>query len=154
MAKKNGAPEAAPRPRARLMKRFTFPPRCDVREVVVRELDGSDDEHASILADKRADSAQKDSLTLMAQIEQREAMRLSLVEVDGEPVNQDGGIYDAMDSWSIRTLRFMQLAFSDVNGASGEEAEGFRKAAKVVTGAAEEGTTAPAAPRSIAAAGG
>lgn len=149
MAKRNGV-EAAPAARPRLMKRFKFPARCDVREVVVRELDGNDDEQISILADARAEGPQRDSLALMAQVENREAMRAALVEVDGVRVNLDGVPYAEMDDWSIRTMRFMQLAFGEVNGVTGDEAEGFKKAAEVVVAGAAAETIEPAAPRSIA----
>lgn len=155
MAKKNGSGSPAPRAaRVRLMKRFEFPRGCDIQTAVLRELDGNDDEQVSILADARADGVQRQSVMLMSQIEQREALRMSLVEVDGDPVNADGVPWGGLDDLSMRTLRLLQVAFAEVNGVTGDEAEGFKKAAVVVTSSDAAETIAPVAPRSIAASGG
>lgn len=51
-----------------------------------------------------------------------ESLRVSLVEVDGIPVNRGGIPYQAMDEWSARTMRFATKAFLDLNG-NVEEAE-------------------------------
>jgi len=140
--KPNGA--GPPAPRQRYMKRFPLPERCDAKEFVIRELDSNDDIQAAIMADKMAPAAIKDSAIGLMSSEQREAVRLSLVEVDGVPVNQDGIPFLAMDEWSARTMRFALQAYMQVNGVTPDEIRSFLAGAEVVTGPETPTTTFPA----------
>jgi hypothetical protein len=102
-------------------KRYTLPDYCSVQSVVMRELDGQDDIEASIWADKNATSAIKDSAVAAMIADQRESVRLSLLEVDGKPVNHDGLPFMAMDNWTSRTMRFLLSFYADLNGAKEED---------------------------------
>jgi hypothetical protein len=113
-----------------------MPERCDVTELVMRELDGDDQIEASIWADKKLSSAMRDSAVAMYAAEQREAIRISLVEVDGQQVNLDGIPFSGMDTWSMRTMRFVLKAFADLNGAEASELESFQKGAQPVLSSA------------------
>lgn len=100
----------------RLRKRYPLPDYCDCREVVMRELEAVDDVQSAIWADAHASSALKGSAIAAIQADKRESIRLSLVEVDGEPVNRDGVPFMAMDRWSHRTLIYIEAFFQDLNG--------------------------------------
>jgi hypothetical protein len=84
------------------------------------------------MADKLMSDALRNSAVATISAEQREAMRLSLVEVDGEPVNHDGVPYMAMDDWSLKTLRFLQTAFNEMNGIEADDLKNFRAGAQIV----------------------
>jgi len=100
----------------RLRKRYTLPDYCDCREVVMRELEATDDIQSAIWADAHATSALKGSAVAAIQADRRESIRLSMVEVDGEPVNVDGVPFMGMDRWSHRTLIYVEAFFNDLNG--------------------------------------
>lgn len=114
-----------------LKKRYRLPPGMSCREFVMRELDASDEIEAAIWADKRRGSAQ-DGVLSMVGGEQREAMRLSLVSVDGKPVNVDGVPFMGIDKWSYRTMRYVQRAFANLNGVKDKDLESFDEGAEIV----------------------
>lgn len=113
-------------------KRYTLPPGCSVGEVVMRELDGEDDIEASIWADKNATSALKESAVAAMVADQRESMRLSLLEVDGVPVNHDGLPYMKADRWSSKTWRCMQSFYADLNGMKEQDLKNAVAGAEVI----------------------
>lgn len=129
--KRNGAQRAAPTPRT--MKRYPLPEYCDCRSVVMRELDTRDEIEAAIWADKAANSALADSQMAAFQADQRESIRLALVEVDGVEVNVGGMPYKAMDGWSMRTMRFIREFYADLNGVEQDDLKNALKGAKVLT---------------------
>lgn len=117
----------------KLKKRYRLPAGCSVREVVMRELDGNDEVEAAVMAEQRASSATKGSVAGMIGAEQREAIRLSLCEVDGKPVNADGVPFMAMDRWTMRTMRAINRFFADLNGLPEDELKNAVAGAEVVT---------------------
>jgi hypothetical protein len=104
-----------------MAKRYTLPDYCSVQSVVMRELDGQDDIEASVWADKNASSTVKESAVAAMVADQRESIRLSLLEVDGKPVNHDGLPFMEMDNWTSRTFRFLMQFYGDLNGATNED---------------------------------
>lgn len=100
------------------------------KEFVMRELSGEDELEAAKWADKRRSEADTGALAVMNS-EQREAIRLSLVSVDGEPVGGDIP-YMAIDKWNLRTMRLVRHAFNDLNGVGESDLEDFKEAAEVV----------------------
>jgi len=114
-------------------KRYQLPDYCTIREVVMRELDGQDDIEASIWADKNATSAIKGSAVAAMVADQRESIRLSLLEVDGLPVNHDGIPYRAMDDFTSVTFRFLQQFYADMNGAKEDDLKNAIAGAEVIT---------------------
>jgi len=115
------------------MKLFKLPSYCDIATVVVRELDGKDELEAAIWADKNQNSALSDSAKALFQGEQRESIRLSLVQVDGVAVNVGGVPYMAMDDWSFRTQRFIREFYADLNGVELDELKNAVAGAEVLT---------------------
>jgi hypothetical protein len=97
----------------------------------MKELTAKDEIEAAVWADKFMSEALRNSAMAAIGAEQREAMRLSLVEVDGEPVNQNGVPFLAMDSWSLKTIRLAQTAFNDLNGVDAEDLKNFKASARV-----------------------
>ena len=120
-----------------MQKRFHLPahkagePPYSCQSFVLRELTAGDQREAALWADRRRD-ATSDSPLAQFQQERFEALRLSLVEVDGKPVNQDGIPFLALDDWTYRTLVFARLAFNSLNGADDEALEGFLAGAEIV----------------------
>ena len=100
----------------RIRKRYNLPDGLDVKSVVMRELDADDDIESAIWADANANSALQGSAIAAIQGDKKESIRISLVEVDGEPVNQDGVPYKGMDRWSHRTMIFIEASWMDLNG--------------------------------------
>lgn len=126
----------------RVARRFTLPERCDIRSFTMRELDGNDEIEASIWAEKNVPPAQSQSpLAMMAQ-EQKEAIRLSLVEVDDVPITP-GVPYMDMDHWSMRTMRFVRQAFGITNGVEEDELKNFEAEASLVCASATAATEGP-----------
>lgn len=80
----------------------------------MRETDGRDEEHAANTA-----KAKGGSMTAL-----EEQIRLSLVEVNGEPVN-NGHPYLAYDSWCSRARHFAFTAYRSLNSAKDDEVESF-----------------------------
>jgi len=117
----------------RLIKRYPLPEYCDCREVVMRELEAKDDIQSAIWADQNASSALKGSAIAAIQADKRESIRCSLVEVDGEPVNLDGVPFMAMDSWSHRTLIYIEAFFNDLNGVEMEDVKKAVAGGAIVT---------------------
>jgi hypothetical protein len=115
-----------------MAKRFQLPDYCSIREVVMRELDGQDDIEASIWADKNATSAIKGSAVAAMVADQRESIRLSLLEVDGTPVNHDGIPFMAMDDFTSVTFRFLLQFYSDMNGAKEDDLKNAIAGAEIV----------------------
>lgn len=115
-----------------MQKRFTLPDYCTVGEFVMRELTAKDELTASIFAEKFMSDALRNSAVATIAAEQREAMRIALVEVDGKPVNVDGIPYMAMDEWSMRTIRFAQMAFNELNGIESDDLKNFRAGGQIV----------------------
>ena len=115
-----------------MQKRFTLPDYCSVGEFVMRELTAKDELTASIFAEKFMSDALRNSAVATIAAEQREAMRLALVEVDGIQVNLDGVPYLEMDNWSMRTVRFAQMAFNEMNGIESDDLKNFKAGAQIV----------------------
>lgn len=115
----------------RLKKLWKLPPGCDIKSFVMREVGAKDEMEAAIWAEKSLSSAERTNAMAVVGAQQRECMRLSLVEVDGSPVNHDGIPFKAMDQYSIKTLRFLQYAFNLMNGVDDDDLKNFEAGAEV-----------------------
>lgn len=113
------------------------------KEFVMRELTAKDEIEAAIWADKKRSSAGDGVLSIVGG-EQREAMRLSFVAVDGKPVNEGGIPFVGMDNWTYRTMRFVQRAFADLNGVEQSDLDSFAEGAEIM-GQSSETTPSPEA---------
>lgn len=142
----NGEKKVDQRGSGKLRKRYRLPPGCSCKEFVMRELTNADRLEAAIRADASKSSAMPDDIGNQIEHRRVEAVRLSLVSVDGKPVNVDLP-YAGMDAWTERTLTFAMTAYQDLNGIEPEEVEDFLKGAEPILetcgGAAAEPTTAP-----------
>lgn len=119
----------------RLVKTFTLPAGLDCQEITIRELTGKDDITIAVWTEQRVkgDSALKENFTAALGVEMQEAMRCSIVAVDGVPADGPMG-FRGMDDWSKRTMRFLQDGFNDINGVDSEDLKKFRSSAVVVNG--------------------
>lgn len=106
-------------------KRYTLPKNCSIESFVMRKLTSRDDLEVATIADAITPNSIKERAVIAAMTEQREAVRYALVEVNGERVNHDGVPYAEMDQWDIRTMRFVNTAFADLNGTEKAELEDF-----------------------------
>jgi hypothetical protein len=95
---------------------------ASIREFVIRETDGVDEERAAQFA-----KAKGGAITL-----QEELVRLSLVEVDGELVNHDGKPFMAFDGWNTRTRAYALRAWASLNAVSEKEMDDFLAAGEVL----------------------
>lgn len=84
----------------------------------IREVNGKDEEQASVIADAKG---KQGSVAL-------ELLRLSIVKVDDKPVAQPFG---DLDTWNSRTRKFALDAWASINSVSQEEADGFLESASV-----------------------
>lgn len=123
-------------------RRFKLPARCSVGEIVMRELDGRDDIEIAIRTKQKLNSATEDNPAAIMAIQQNEAYRAALVEVDGEAVPVDGP-YVAMDRWTQRTMTFVGRAFNALNGVQGDELKEFLAEDKGDAPASDEDPAAP-----------
>lgn len=125
-----------------LTKRYELPPGCTdrkgrpVRSVVVRELDGSDELQAALWLEQNAPATALETQAGMLAAEQRELIRMSLVEVNDEEVNLDGVPWMGMDQWTIKTFRVVRMYYVDVNAVDDMEIRKSLAGAVVVSGAA------------------
>jgi len=117
-----------------LTKRYQLPKGCSVREVVIRELCGNDELEAALWTERHADAALLETPQGQIAAEQREMVRLSLVEVDGAEVNVDGVPYMGLDTWSVKTFRAVRLFFNDINSLDGAQLKSALEGAQVVVG--------------------
>lgn len=113
------------------MKRYHLPDGCNCKSFVMRELRGTDEKQAAMLADKMSSSADGEAGRLNQAM--RESMRLSLVYVDGQRVNENGVPYLDMDKWTSKTMRLALEAYQELNGVEDDEIEDFRKGSEIVT---------------------
>jgi len=132
MAKQNGTARVGDK----RQREFHLPSGCSVGSFVMRELDGNDDLDIAVWIEAASTSAIEENPIALMKFERVEALRCSLVSVDGEPVNVDGKPYKGMDKWSRRTMQFVGTAFNELNGAEADELKKFR--------AGEFGPTNPA----------
>jgi len=130
--KRNGVGRGPAKP-TRMMKLFKVPPGMDFSSIVIRELDGTDELEAAIWADKNQNSALSDSVKAAFQGEQRECIRLSIVQVDGKAVNTNGLPFMAMDGWSFRSLRYLKEFFADLNGVEYDDVKNAVAGAEILT---------------------
>jgi len=103
-------------------KLFELPEGCSVKSFVVREIDGADEREAGRWLAAAGSSVDDMGLAIMD-----EQLRISIVGVDGETVEQP---YTGMDAWSAKTRRFLLEAFSLLNGVKDDEVAIFLGAAK------------------------
>lgn len=94
-----------------------------IKSFVVREVNGIDEEEATNIA-----KAKGGAVTPM-----EEMIRLSIVEVNGEPVKHP---YLAFDTWNNRARALAVQAFRSLNGTTDKEVEDFLGAAVPVDAAA------------------
>lgn len=99
---------------AKVYKKFTLPDGFSVKTLVMRELTTKDEEAASVMADRTLDGSRRTNAIATFTSEQRECVRMSLVQVDGERVN-GATPYMAMDDWSSRTYKLVQGLYSKLN---------------------------------------
>lgn len=117
-----------------LTKRFQLPPGCSVRSVVVRELVAADELTAALWAESNAPAEMLETPAGQIAAEQRELVRVSLVEVDGEEVNIDGVPFLGMDGWTLRTYRAVRLFYNNVNTLDDKELRKSLAGAEVIAG--------------------
>jgi hypothetical protein len=88
--------------------------RTKLESAAFRETDGDDEEKAAVQAKAKGGSA-----TAL-----EELVQMSLVEVNGEPVNA-GLPYKAFSRWNSRARQFAVAVWNKINGASKEELDSF-----------------------------
>ena len=101
-------------------RKFVFPSRCNARDIVLRETNGVDEQRAALQADARGER------TSIYQ----ELVRLSIVEVDGEPATQP---FLALEQWNSRTRALVQNAYQELNDLQDEEVAAFLSTGKEAT---------------------
>lgn len=121
-----------------LRKRYTLPKGMSCKNFVMRELNAKDEIEAAIMADKLRSELSDETIIAAMGAERHEAMRLSICSVDGEPVNQAGVPFMAMDGWTYKTMRLVMRAFNDMNGVDVDELEDFANGSVIVNENNEE----------------
>jgi hypothetical protein len=112
-------------PEGRRQRRYECPENCTVKEFVIRELTGHDDIQIAAWVDRKASASIAENFVAVYELKRNEAIRCSLVTVDGKPVNEHGVPYAALDDWSVRTLAFLTKAFNSLNGVEPGELKKF-----------------------------
>lgn len=85
---------------------------CSIRSFVIRETTGVDEENAALAAKAKGGAA-----TVF-----EELVRLSIVEVNGQPAEPPLLEYD---SWNSRTRAFILQAYKSINGLEEKEVADF-----------------------------
>lgn len=109
-------------------KQFEFPASCSIREIVIRETNGHDEERAAAYAEAKGGKSSTYA----------ELIRTSIISVDGEKVTQP---FSAMDEWNSKTRALVIKAFQQLNDLPEKEIADFLEGSKEVT----EGESAPRA---------
>lgn len=91
-----------------LHRKFRFPDKCNLREAVMRETNGVDEQQAALAYEAIG------STTSIFQ----ELIRLSIVEVDGEKTIQP---LNDMTNWNSRTRQLITRAYEQLNDLQDEE---------------------------------
>lgn len=102
-------------------KKFTMPAGLDAGSVIIRELRSKDEIDAAIAADGRMSADDRNNAVLALTIERKEAIRLSLVGIDGRLVNTEGVPCMEIDDWTIRSWTALSRFFGELNGIPGDE---------------------------------
>lgn len=113
-------------------RRWTLPPGLDCKTFVMREIDAKDEQEAARMAESRMDPGKRTDIKLLFDAEQRERQRISLEEVDGNPVNTDAPFF-GMDKWTSKTMLCVTDAFSTLNSIPEDELKKFRESSQLVT---------------------
>jgi hypothetical protein len=99
---------------------FKFPLKCSVQQVKFRETNGKDEALAAVKAKALGDQGSTTD----------ELVRLSIMEVDGQQVQQPYGDYDG---WNTRTRALALAAWRSLNGFDDVEAADFLRQAVPAT---------------------
>lgn len=92
---------------------------CSVKSFVMRETTGADEENAAVAAKAKGG----------AMTPTEELVRLSIVSVDGKPVDQP---YLSFDSWNTRTRNYAIKAWASINGVDEKDAKDFLDGAEAL----------------------
>lgn len=111
--------------KTRLQKKFELPDGCDCTSLVVREVTNRDRMDSVAWAQESAPAPLQANPFAMIGVEQNELIRISVVSVDGVAVEQP---YRDIDGWSVRTWKFLEAAYAEVNGPDLDELKNFRGA--------------------------
>lgn len=110
------------RPDGKRERRYhDLPKNASCREFVIRELDGTDDLTVGMWVDRKVTDVIANNAVALMDLRKHEAMRCSLVSVDGKEVNLHNVPYAAMDTWTQRTLTALATAFHRLNGLEADE---------------------------------
>jgi hypothetical protein len=103
-----------------LHRRFRFPGNCNCKELVMRETNGIDEQQAAIASDA---AGVRSSIF-------QELIKLSIVEVDGQPVSQP---FVALDTWNSKTRALIIKAYEQLNNLPDDELAAFLVASEDAT---------------------
>ena len=136
--------------KAALRYRFRFPAGCavlhesgdrsELQSVVMREIVNVDAVRASVRAEKNI--ADRSSRVAIADAATREAIRMTIEEVNGQRVNRDTPYLD-LDMWNGKAYFMAENFFETVNGVSMEDAKSYASSGEIVTEEAEAQETQP-----------
>jgi hypothetical protein len=108
--------ELATRYPDKVIKRFTAPAEIRTfRTIAIREVDTNDEWQAALYADAVATDLQRKNTRLMMALEEREAQKLAIVEIDGHLVDHSIPLV-AADSWPQKTWAAIQAWYAILNG--------------------------------------
>lgn len=96
---------------------FRMPRGCTVGTIHLRETTGKDEQRAVLLAKQKGD---KGSFL-------DEMVKLSIVRVDDEPVEQP---FTEIEDWSSKTRAYALKAYLKINGTDEDESEDFLSSAE------------------------
>lgn len=102
-------------------KKYTMPAGLNAGSIIIRELLSKDEIAAAIAADGRMSNDDRNNAVLALTIERKEAIRISIVAIDGRLVNTDGVPCMEIDDWTIRSWTALSKFFGEMNGIPGDE---------------------------------
>jgi len=103
-----------------LHRKFKFPKHCSIDEIVMRETNGIDEQDAALAADGRGERG-----SVMTEL-----VRLSIVEVDGQKVQQP---FLEMERFNSKTRALIMKAYEQLNDLPLEELSVFLAASEDAT---------------------
>lgn len=132
------------KPRQLRQKEFTVPDGIDLdfKTVTVREITTRDELDAAAWAMEAAPEQAQFNPMALRSYEFRELVRASLVAVDGAPVAQP---YTDMDGWRVRSFKFLQTAYDELNGIDADALKKFKGTASSPRNPVPAGDAVPSA---------
>jgi hypothetical protein len=118
-----------------ISKRYSVPKGLECKSVTIRELRGGDEIIAALSADQVMSQEAKRSAVIALRHEHREAILLSIVAIDDQPIvgADDPKLLEIRETWGVRIWTVLARYYADMNGIPEDELGKCLKGAQLLT---------------------